>query len=259
MRTMTPDRQVHILPDAEGVARASAAFVVGAAAEDLGSLAATHFRIALAGGTTPRRLYELLAEGELLVSWDRWEVFWGDERLVPPADPLSNHGMARQALLDRVPIPPRQIHPIPVDLVTPDVIAAQYQDTLRSALGAAVPAFDLMVLGIGEDGHTGSLFAGSDALAQTDRLVVANWVAVHGDWRITMTLPVLNAARRVVFMATGVGKAQAIRRVLEPSGAEPPVPAALVRPRDGVVHWFIDREAASLLADHNGEDESRNL
>ncbi|MDA1096453.1 MAG: 6-phosphogluconolactonase, partial [Chloroflexi bacterium] len=124
---MTPDRHVHILPDAEGVARASAAFVVGVAAEDLGSRAATHFRIAFAGGTTPRRTYELLAEGEFGVSWDRWEVFWGDERFVPNNDLQSNYGMARRALLDRVSIPSHQIHPMQVEFPTPDAAAIQYQ------------------------------------------------------------------------------------------------------------------------------------
>jgi len=179
------------------------------------------------------------------MAWDRCYVFWGDERCVPPDHPDSNYRMARETLLDRVPVPADHVHRIRGE-TEPEVAAQEYEEVLRYVFQSAMPAFDLILLGIGEDGHTASLFPGTEALQVERRLVVANWVP-HLGVRITFTLPLINSAAAVAFLASGASKARVIRQVLSPVPGEPVPPAALVRPHSGVVYWFLTREAASQL------------
>jgi 6-phosphogluconolactonase len=210
------------------------------------------FTIALSGGSTPRNLYTLIAANAgASLPWDQMFFFWGDERHVPPDDPDSNYRMAKETLLSKAPIPPGNAFPIPAE--NPDAAAAAeaYEQTLRKFFDLApgeFPRFDLILLGIGPDGHTASLFPDTVALQERSRLVVANWVEKLKTDRITLTLPVLNAARRVAFLVSGIDKAAALHEVLEGNGPAEKYPSKLVQPSAGKLIWFVDRAAASELS-----------
>jgi 6-phosphogluconolactonase len=203
--------------------------------------------VALAGGSTPRRAYELLAADPLRqeIAWGRVHVFFGDERCVPPADPRSNERMAREALLDRVPIPRGQIHPIHCG---PDsrAEARRYEALLLRWFGGA-PRFDLALQGLGEDGHTASLKPGSAALGERERLVAAVPDRGEGFDRVTLTAPALNGAREVVFAVSGRSKAPALREILEGEWRPSQFPAQLIHSAGGEPLWLADEAAAALL------------
>jgi 6-phosphogluconolactonase len=210
------------------------------------------FTIALSGGSTPRNLYTLIAaNASATLPWDQMFFFWGDERHVPQDSPDSNYRMAQEALLSKVPVPPANIFPVPAE--NPDAAQAAeiYEQTLRKFFAVApgeFPRFDLILLGMGPDGHTASLFPETPALQEKSRLVVANWVEKLGSSRITFTLPLLNAARRVAFLVSGTDKAAALHEVLEGSAPAEKYPSRLVQPSEGKVIWFVDRAAASELS-----------
>jgi 6-phosphogluconolactonase len=210
------------------------------------------FVMSLAGGSTPRNLYTLIAaNASATLPWDKMFFFWGDERHVPPHDPESNYRMVNETLLSKVPIPPANIFRVPTE--NPDAAAAaeSYEQTSRKFFELApgeLPRFDLILLGMGPDGHTASLFPETAALQEKSRLVVANWVEKLKTHRITLTLPVLNASRSVVFLVSGIDKASALREVLEGNAPAEKYPSKLVRPTDGKLIWFVDRAAASELS-----------
>jgi 6-phosphogluconolactonase len=211
------------------------------------------FRVALSGGSTPRTLYSLLATEEFAarLDWSHVHVFWGDERCVPPDHPESNYRMAREALLDHVPIPPSNIHPIPCDQ-EPGQAAAAYDRTLRAFFGsqtthhsAPPPCFDLVLLGMGDDGHTASLFPGSAALGEQTRWVVAQYVSKLSAWRVTLTPVVINAAAQVTFLVSGAGKAETLRQVLTGPYQPGVLPAQIIRPIRGHLVWLVDAAAGA--------------
>jgi 6-phosphogluconolactonase len=207
------------------------------------------FTVALAGGSTPKMTYEMLAReypqgNPEDLDWSRVHVFFGDERAVPPEDEDSNYRMAREALLDHVPV--GSVHRMQGEL-PPDEAAAAYEEELRGFFGPGeLPGFDLILLGIGGDGHTASLFPETSALEVHDRLVVANPVLKLDTTRITLTVPVINAARSVLFLVAGEGKAEALAEILEGDPDPRAYPASLIQPQDGPV-WMLDRPAASRL------------
>ena len=211
------------------------------------------FAVALSGGTTPQGLYAaIVADAKLreAVPWDRTLVFWGDERQVPPGHPDSNYGMAREVLLSKVPVPEVNVHRIQGELSDASEAARRYEDDIRAALGLAateLPRFDLVLLGLGADGHIASLFPGTDAIREQRRAALANWVDTLRAWRITLTLPAINRARSIMFLVCGEDKAEAVKSVLEGPSPPEPLPARLVRPRSGKLLWFMDPAAARLL------------
>ncbi|MDX1387945.1 MAG: 6-phosphogluconolactonase [Acidobacteriota bacterium] len=228
------------LADADAVARAAADRVVSAAAGAVRERG--RFVIVLSGGSTPRRLYALLASAELrdAVPWPATTVLFGDERCVGPTDPESNYRMARETLLDRVPVPDEQVHRM-IGEIDPARSADAYEAVLRGLYpDAAAPPFDLVLLGVGADGHTASLFPGTAALDDSTRWVAANHVPALETWRITLTYPALNAARHVVFMVTGQDKAGVFDGVF--GRREPRFPAARIDPA-GVGEVLADRAA----------------
>jgi 6-phosphogluconolactonase len=210
------------------------------------------FTVALSGGSTPRSLYTLLAaNASTNLPWGKMFFFWGDERHVPPTDAESNYLMANESLLSKAPIPPANVFRVLAE--NPDAAAAAdaYDKTLRKFFEAAageVPRFDLILLGMGPDGHTASLFPETAALQEKSRLVVANWVEKFHTHRITFTLPVLNAARCDAFLVSGIDKAGVLREILEGDAPGEKYPSKLVRPTDGKLIWFLDRAAASELS-----------
>lgn len=202
------------------------------------------FAIALAGGRTPARLYSLWSH-EQPMPWDRVHLFWGDERYVSQNDLLSNFRMVREALIAHVPIPPANVHPIPTDQPGPEQAAEAYESTLRAFFGAAAPALDLVLLGLGPEGHTASLFPDSPALGETKRLVVAVKAPANPPNRITFTPALLDLARNTFFLVSGADKRAIVAALRQESpAAANQFPAARIRPAGPVV-WFLDRAACS--------------
>ena len=206
------------------------------------------FSVALAGGHTPQRTYQLLAQPPYSdrTPWGQIHIFWGDERCVLPDDPRSNARMARQVLLDQVPIPTSQIQPIPCSR-SPQVAAEMYEGGLQAYFGDQPSRFDLVFLGLGENGHTASLFPGTPVLEEQERWVAAVHVAEQDMDRVTLTAPLINQAAVIAFLVSGASKAGALREVLEGLEDSNRLPAQLIQPADGELHWLVDREAASLL------------
>ncbi len=208
------------------------------------------FAVCLAGGSTPRGLYSFLAANPGLLPWERTHFFWGDERHVPPDHLASNYRMAWDAMLSKAPVPPENIHRIRGECAGAGQAALEYERTLRGFfdLGPGqLPRFDLVLLGMGPDGHTASLVPGTAALEGQRRLVVPNWVAKLNAERITLTAPVLNHAAHVLFLVRGDDKAKALKAVLEGPHDPERFPAQLIHPEHGKLLWLVDRAAASLL------------
>lgn len=245
---MGSDPTVRVLDDSEALAEAAARLVADAAAAAVA--ARGRFTLALAGGETPRATYARLATPPVSerVDWRRTWVFFGDERGVPPEHPDSNYGMARATLLAQVPVPPSQVHRLRGETEDPEAAAAEYAKTLAATFGTRrgeVPRFDLVLLGLGVDGHTASLFPGSPVLKEIFRTVVAVHAAAAAvPQRLTLTLPVFNAAARVIFLVAGAEKAKVVKAVLADRVL---LPAAMIRPDSGELVWLLDRAAAALL------------
>jgi 6-phosphogluconolactonase len=242
--------RITVVDELEMLYRAAAELFVQACVEAVE--ARGRFTVALAGGSTPKGLYTRLATDERLrtaVPWEKGDFFWGDERHVPPDHADSNHRMAHDAMLSRVPVVPARVHRVHSEQPDAAVAAILYEVELRRSLDSygGIPRFDLLLLGLGADGHTASLFPGTDALSEQSRLVVANRVPALNTTRITMTFPLLNAARRVMFLVAGAEKAEPVRDILQPGPAAPELPARRVQPPQGTVDWLLDRTAAALL------------
>lgn len=236
-------RDVRVFDDIDAISRAAASKLV----ESIAGSPHSTFSIALSGGSTPERLYRLLGDehaGD--IPWRRVHLFWGDERFVPPDDPASNYGMVRRALLDTIEIPRENIHPI--NTRTPDAAtsAARYEAELYEHFGGMLPRFDMNILGMGDDGHTASLFPDGDYHESDDERIVAitrSPIAPHS--RITLTMPVLQNARTTIFLVAGQKKHPVLETILnDPERASRLYPAAMVEPvRDGEVIWMVDRSA----------------
>ena len=244
-----PNAEVRVLPDATTLARAAADAFLRAAREAID--ATGRFTVALSGGSTPKAIFKLLADnhaaGANMLPWDKVQLFFGDERHVPPDHPDSNFRMTNETLFSKVPVPAGNIHRIEGELNAVDA-AARYEDRLRAAFaipGNATPRFDLVMLGMGSDGHTASLFPGSTALQEKSKLVCATWIEKFQSHRITFTFPLINAAAEVLFVAGGPDKASMLRDVLR---GDPHVhPAQGIRPANGLLVWLVDKAAASAL------------
>ena len=245
---MENSRNIFIFDSHEQLAEAAAERFVNSAQEAITQQG--RFSVALAGGNTPKRVYELLASERFKgrVEWPKVHLFFGDERCVPPDHPDSNYRMANEALITHVPIPPANVHRMAGE-GEPSVSALLYETEMRQFVGNVTwPSFDLVLLGLGKDGHTASLFPQTKALTEQGMWVVANWVESLGVHRLTMTAPVLNHGRRIIFLVTGSDKAKALKEVL--MGPRDPLrlPAQLIDPSEGTCEWLVDRDAAKLLS-----------
>jgi 6-phosphogluconolactonase len=245
---------VNVLPDAAALAAASAERFVVAAERAIAERG--RFVVALSGGSTPRSTFELLAREPLSsrVNWARVVFVWGDERCVPPTNVESNYHMAREALLDHVLAPPGNVHRMHGE-DDPESAATSYEATLRTLFRTpeGPPSFepgrniDLALLGLGENGHTASIFPGSAVVNERVRWVSPDYVAAVSMWRITLTSPVLNAASEILFLVSGASKASILKRVLEGHHVPHELPAQLIAPTHGRMQWMVDRAAASEL------------
>ena len=247
MSTSEARPRVQVFDDAEAVARGAAERFVelGQAAID----ARGCFSVGLAGGSTPKRTYELLASEAYReqLNWSKVHIFFGDERCVPPDDSESNYRMANEALISRVSIPPPNVHRIN-GLGDAVANASLYEDELRTFFNASSwPRFHLVLLGMGDDGHTASLFPGTKALVEPRAWVVANWVEKFGTFRITLTAPAINHAANIAFLVTGATKAERLLEVLRGALDPEKLPSQLIQPLDGSLFWLVDKAAAGRL------------
>ena len=235
--------ELKIFASPELLARAAAEFFVARSKECVDE--SGMFTVALSGGSTPKRLYQLLADQNEpfrdRIAWPKIHCFWSDERHVPPDHPDSNYRMTHEALLAHVPVPPSNIHRIPTENPSANEAATAYEQTLIDVTSNRLPQLDLILLGLGSDGHTASLFPGTDALNETTHLVAAPWIEKLQAYRITMTLPLLNNAASVVFLVSGKDKVEIVKEVLE---GEDKYPAQAVKPTHGQLVWMLDQAAA---------------
>ena len=249
MPELPPRTNLRVYDNPEEVARAVASRFVEVSREAIETRG--RFSVALAGGSTPKRVYELLASEEwrAQVAWARVHVFFGDERCVPPEHPDSNFRMARESLLARVPLPAENVRRLRGE-GDPAESAAMYEAALRAFFdGEPWPRFDLVMLGMGDDGHTASLFPGSPALREQTAWVVAAHVEKLRAYRLTLTLPAINHAENVMFVVTGASKSERLREVLAAPKVSDPPPAQLVRPTRAPLEWFLDKAAAPDFLD----------
>jgi len=216
-------------------------------------------RIAISGGSTPKAAFQLLADPKQpwlkRMPWDKLEIYWVDERTVPPDHPDSNYRMTREALLDHVPLEPEQVHRMEGEL-EPEVAAARYESLLRNNFrleGAESPRFDLIALGMGDDGHTASLFPHTEAIHTLGRLVTANQVPQKDTWRITLTWPVINQGSSVFFLIGGQNKAELVREVFIGPRDPERLPSQLIWPSSGILTLILDKDAAALLPATDGQ------
>jgi 6-phosphogluconolactonase len=238
--------KIHVLLDLEAISHEAASLSVALAKKSIGERG--RFVTALSGGSTPRKLYDLLASEPYRgqVDWERVHVFWADERCVPPDHMESNFRLAFDRVLSKVPLPKENIHRIRGE-VPPEEGAQDYEKNLRQFFGTGFPVLDLIILGMGEDGHTASLFPGSESIEETERLVVPVYLDKSKWARITLTFPVLNHARQIVFLVSGRAKAAVLSEVLGNEDQREKYPAGLIEPVHGQLTWLIDEEAASLM------------
>jgi 6-phosphogluconolactonase len=247
---MPAQPEIRILKTAAELFETAAAIFTARAAKAV--RAHGRFTVALSGGSTPKALYSLLAT-KPGIPWDRICFFWGDERHVPPDDPDSNYRMVNKALLSKIQVPTENIFRIHAEEQDAGAAALQYEQVIKDFFHLSpgqFPRFDLIYLGTGPDGHTASLFPGTAALNETQRLVVANWVPKFNTDRLTFTYPVLNAAACVTFLASGPDKAPILHEILENSAAG--LPSQNVRPANGKLIWLVDDAAASKLSRRTG-------
>lgn len=235
---------LHVVENAADLVSKAADFVVSRARESVEQRG--RFVIALSGGNTPKPIYEQLAEPELAkaVDWEKTHVFFGDERCVPPADEQSNFRMAREALLERVSLPEGNIHRVRGE-IDAEAAALVYEQEIKQLFRCERPRFDLVLLGVGIDGHTASLFPGTAAVRERERLVVGQYVDKLGSWRVTLTPVLLDAAREVLILAEGSDKAAVVQEVFQGSYQPDVLPLQRVQPVAGRVHWMLDKVAAA--------------
>jgi 6-phosphogluconolactonase len=246
-----------VVPDARALAARAAEQFTKAAEKAVSERGRA--RIAISGGSTPKATFQLLADPSQpwrsRMPWDKLELFWVDERCVPPDHTDSNYRMTREAMLDHVPVRPENVHRMEGEL-DPNVAASRYESLLRNAFrleGAESPRFDLVQLGIGPDGHTASLFPHTDAINEMGRLVVANHVPQKDTWRITLTWPVINQSSSVFFLIGGTDKAEVLKEILTGPNDPERLPSQLIWPSSGILTLILDHAAAALLPATDGE------
>jgi len=241
--------EIHVFADLETLSSNAAEFIFTLSRKTIAS--GGNFSVALSGGTTPRRLYTLLGSSPYRekIDWKQVHIFWADERCVPKDHPESNYKLAFDTFLSRISIPSSNIHRVEGE-TDPETAARNYERDIRQLSGATLPpAFDLIILGAGDDGHTASLFPTSPALRERERLVVPVYLEAPKLNRVTLTLPILNHAAQILFLVSGRSKKSVVEEVVE-RGNSRQYPAGLVHPQQGNSIWFIDHDAADLLMSH---------
>lgn len=248
-KSVEKKNKIQVFQTTEELAEAACKFIIRIATKAVDTRG--RFTISLSGGNTPAQLYALLSKPPFSnqIPWNKTFVFWGDERCVQSNDEQNNAHMTKTLLLDHVAIPPSNINPIPVDL-QPTEAASEYENTLKKFFGNEPPCFDCILLGLGENGHTASLFPGSDVIFEHKRLVKEVYVTEQKMFRVTMTADLINRAHHIMFLVEGESKAEILNTVLTDSYQPAQFPAQLINPVHGNLNWFVDNKAAALLPDN---------
>jgi 6-phosphogluconolactonase len=256
---MPPSLKIEYIvePDSAALARRTAQHFVEVAERAVASRGRA--RIAISGGSTPKIAFQLLADPSLpwrrRMPWDKLDLYWVDERTVPPDHPDSNYRMTKEAMLDHVPLKPGQVHRMEGEL-EPEVAAAKYEALLRNTFrleGAETPRFDLVGLGMGDDGHTASIFPHTEAIHEMGRLVTANQIPQKDTWRITLTWPVINQGSSVFFLIGGKNKAELVKEVFTGPRDPERLPSQLIWPAGGILTLILDKDAAAMLPPTDGQ------
>jgi 6-phosphogluconolactonase len=244
--TMGQQNRIQVFKTEQELTEAAAVFIIKTAKDAID--ARGRFMISLSGGHTPEQLYALLAKPPFRdqMPWSKTFVFWGDERCVPSGDKQNNAYMAKTLLLDHIDIPPLNINPIPVD-IPPAAAAKEYEQTIKKLFDKEPPCFDLILLGLGENGHTASLFPDTDVLLEHNHLVKEVYVDEQKMFRITMTADLINLAHNILFLVEGEKKSEILKAVLQDTAQLGKYPAQLIKPVNGDLYWFMDKKAAMLL------------
>lgn len=240
------DMEIRVNPNLDVLSQAAADLFIELKKKSISSKG--YFSVALSGGSTPKPVYEALASPERQeeMEWEKVHLFWGDERCVLPDHADSNYKMVNQSLLQHISIPDRNIHRVPTEM-DPRMAAFSYEETLRGFFGGPLPLFDLVFLGMGEDGHTASLFPHSAGLNEEERWFIANYAPKLETWRLTLTKKAINAAENIVVLVAGGAKANMLSDVLQGNYQPYEKPIQLITPTDGKMFWFVDQAAARLL------------
>ncbi len=241
------NKNIRVYPNQHALSIAAADYIIKLARKMIGTKG--YFSAALSGGGTPKPVYKVLASAEWRdkLDWEKVHLFWGDERCVPLDHSDSNYHMARQALFQYISIPAENIHPVPAEM-DPISAASAYEKTLRGFFKESWPHFDLVLLGMGKDGHTASLFPHSEGLNEEDRWFIANYAPVRETWRLTLTKNAINAAGRIVVLVSGDLKADMLYDVLEGAHKPDEKPIQLITPAGGKMIWIVDQAAAVRLS-----------
>ena len=240
------DKNIHAYPNKEKLVAATTELAANCIEQAIKQNGLCN--MALSGGNTPGGIFSLLASNPYRdrLDWSRLHLFWGDERMVPPEHQDSNFRLVQETLLDHIKIPDENVHRMRGE-VTPEEAAAEYAELLHNHFEVSPPCFDLMLLGLGADGHTASLFPGTDAVEECERHVVAVFVPKLDAWRVTLTLPVLNAARKTLFLVSGKSKSEMVQRIMSNKQSAKEIPATMVNPQNGELHWMLDSDAMVLI------------
>ena len=243
---MKSNTGITIWKDAEALSFAAAHFFVAECHRCIAKKG--KFVVALSGGNTPKRFYQILASHDFSrnIPWEKVFLFWSDERFVAHTDKESNYRMVKENLLDHIPIPEKNIFPVPVN-DTAKKSASGYEKTIGHFFKNKKNVFDWLLLGIGDDGHTASLFPGTDILKEKKILVKEVWVEQKKSWRISFTLPLINKAAQVIFLVAGKDKAAVIADILNHKKIKPALPAQLIKPVKGTIYWMLDEEATAEI------------
>ena len=239
-------KNIHAYPNKEKLVTATAELVAGSIEHTIQQNGLCN--MALSGGNTPGGVFSLLASSDYRdrVDWNRLHLFWGDERMVPPEHQDSNYRLVQETLLDHINIPDENVHRMRGEIV-PDESAAEYAELLHNHFAVSPPCFDLMLLGLGADGHTASLFPETDAVEECEKHAVAVFVPKLDAWRVTLTLPVLNAARKILFLVSGKSKSEMVQRIVSNKQPAKEIPATMVKLQNGEIHWMLDSESMVLI------------
>ncbi|MCR4289514.1 MAG: 6-phosphogluconolactonase [Candidatus Scalindua sp.] len=240
------NKNIHVYPNKEKLVVATAEHVADCIEQAIQQNGVCN--MALSGGNTPGGVFSLLASSPYRdrVDWSRLHLFWGDERMVPPEHQDSNFRMVQKTLLDHIKIPDENVHRMRGE-IAPELAAEEYAELLDVHFKGSPPCLDLILLGLGEDGHTASLFPDTDAVEECEKNAVAVFVPKLSAWRVTLTLPVLNAARKILFLVSGRSKSEIVQRIMSNKQPAKEIPATMVNPQNGELHWMLDSDATVLI------------
>lgn len=237
---------INVFQNSEGLSRAAAELILDISNKSMEKK--DKFSLVLSGGSTPKQTYKFLTQPHYRdnIKWDKTFLFWGDERFVPQDDPLNNYKMAKDIFIKKIPVPGKNVFPIPTK-GKPSVCASEYENEIKKYFDSGNTSFDLILLGLGENGHTASLFPNTDILREENKLIKEVYVNEINMYRISMTAKLINNSKNILFLVFGEEKAEMVSKIIEGNSDPDNLPAQLIKPSGGTIKWYLDKAAASKL------------